>query len=53
MNEQTTASARTVEQIKTDINRIAVLERRIVRRAVETSKDKNEIHDIKSKLGVA
>ncbi len=43
---------RTVDEIKLDINRRAVLARRIVRRAVETAKDKDEIFKIDVRLGV-
>ena len=48
-----TPRKRTVDEIKRDINRIAVLERQNVRRAVQTAQAKAEIHDIKSGLGVA
>ena len=43
----------TVDELSKRIRRIAVLERRIFRRTVETAKDLDEIHDIKSGLGVA
>jgi len=43
----------TVDELSKRIRRIAVLERRIARRANENAKDKAEIHDHKSGIGVA
>ena len=44
---------RTVDEIKQDINRIALLERQNVRYAMKIAQNKADIHDLKSGLGVA